>query len=132
MPLMMLRVSKFGGGDEICLQLEMDGVPLGHIRMDGASAEGHIHNVATYRAQLTDQVAPELDPGARVHAFIDPMSRVDLSEEHERAVLGLRHPGLGWLGFLFPPDQARSIGTSLIALADELEGKGRSAASRGE
>lgn len=41
-------------------------------------------------------------------------------------LLVLRHPGIGWLGFFLPPDQAMQMGTSLIEATNAVAG-GRAA-----
>jgi hypothetical protein len=93
----------------VAIQLEEDGRPLGHMFLDGATAEQHIHDVASHRAQLKDEVTPDLDPGARLIALIDPVWRVPPERLPEGRILCFRHPGLGWLSFVLPDKEAAAI-----------------------
>jgi hypothetical protein len=92
----------------VVIELWMDGKRLGHINLDGATAEEHVHAVAKHRADLLDPVAADLHPGARLDAVFDPKWRV-LNPIEAGRILALRHPGLGWLPFVLPDKEAQSI-----------------------
>jgi hypothetical protein len=106
---MTMKVWTSEGKEYVGLQLEEDDKPLGHILFDGATAEKHIHDVARHRAELAEQVTPELDPGSRLEAIIDPIWRVQGYRLTEGRLLSFRHPGLGWLSFVLPDKEAVSI-----------------------
>jgi hypothetical protein len=98
MARMVLRLALNEARDEAAIELHQEGVgPLGHITYDAASVEGLIRSLARLRAEMAEPVAPELDPGARVEVMENPA----------------RHPGLGWLAFLFSRDRAVEIGQAL-------------------
>ncbi len=59
--------------EHVGMQLEEDDRPLAHILFDGATTEKHIHDVARHRAQLKEEVTPDLDPGARLEAIVGPV-----------------------------------------------------------
>ncbi|MGP0094219.1 MAG: hypothetical protein ACLPKB_30380 [Xanthobacteraceae bacterium] len=103
-----LRIATNPARKYVVIELWMDGKRLGHINLDGATAEEHIHAVAKHRAELVDPVSPDLHPGARLEAILDPKWRV-LNPIEAGRILALRHPGLGWLPFVFPDKEARSI-----------------------
>jgi hypothetical protein len=91
------------------IEMWMDGKPLGHVIFDAATLEGHISVLADQRANMVDEVPKELEPGARLEAIVDPAWRVPANHPAEGIVLALRHPDLGWLSFVFPHKEARSI-----------------------
>jgi hypothetical protein len=108
MARMRLNASVDSSREHVVIELSMDGKPLGHIELDSASVEKHIHDLAQHRANLIDPVTPTLDAGSRLEAIVDPRWRVPKPIEQGR-VLALRHPGLGWLSFVFPDKEARAI-----------------------
>jgi hypothetical protein len=99
----------------VLLELRMNGKPLGHIALSGSDTEHHIHAIARHRAKLADRVSRELDPGSRLEAIFDPIWE---TPTHKAAAQGLllavRHPGLGWLSFLFPHREAAALGQWLV------------------
>lgn len=90
-----------------------------------AEAEARLHELAQARAELADRVPDDLDENARVEALFDPLWRT--SPQADGPALLVRHPGLGWLGFLFPPADAKAIGQSLVAMAEAHEAAGTGA-----
>lgn len=101
--------------ENVYLEMRMDGVPLGHMFLTASDAENHIHGIAKHRAELVDEVSRELDPGSRIEAVVDPIWRTPKSSlDQQGVVLVLRHPGLGWLSFLFPHNEAAALGRWLV------------------
>ena len=109
---MELRVATDSAKEHVVIELWMDGKPLGHINFDGATAEQHVHLVGRHRANLSDPVTPDLDPGARLEAVHHPQWRVGQPVQ-EGHVLVLRHPGLGWLSYVFPEEEATELAAQL-------------------
>jgi len=103
--------------------MEVDGEPKAHMLLDAFELETLIHNLSMVRLELADGVTPALEAGMRLHIVIDPVWRTEASLSPSGAVLALRHPGHGWVGFVHPPHEARALGQTLVAIADELEGK---------
>ena len=94
--------------DAVLLQIEEEENPVAHMFLDGASAETVIHDIARYRAMLSEQVSPTLDPGSRLEFVADPVWRLSERSPCGR-ILTLRHPGFGWLAFAIPDKEAASI-----------------------
>jgi hypothetical protein len=109
MDRMVMKVWTTDDKEHVGVQLEQNDKALGYILFDGASAEQHMHNVARHRAELNDGVAPDLDPGARLEAIVDPTWRTPKYRLQEGRILSFRHPGLGWLTFVVPDKEAASI-----------------------
>ena len=97
----------------VTVELWMDGRPLGHMIMDAGTLEEHIHKLAAHRASLTDEVPEELDPGSRLEAVEHTVWR--LAQSADDLALILRHPGLGWLSFRLPHNEAAALGRELVA-----------------
>ncbi|WP_425229406.1 hypothetical protein [Sphingomonas sp.] len=69
-------------------------------RLEAPELDELIHALAQGRAQLLDEVAPELDQGARLtDVEVDPGYLVGTSKVADEALIAFRHPGFGWLGF---------------------------------
>jgi hypothetical protein len=96
--------------DTVRLELDADDTPLGHIYMDGATLEAFISELGKCRSQLAEQVTPELDSMARIEAVHASAWRV--TSVPAGRMLALRHPGLGWLGFVLE-GQAKEISEAL-------------------
>lgn len=89
---------------------------VGHIILDATELEQLIHGLGTTRANMAEPVIENLDPGARLFSTINPAWQTRPPHERDGVVLAIRNPGLGWLGYLLPPCEARSMGRSLIKL----------------
>ena len=87
----------------------MDDKPLGHIELDAATLEDHIHKLAAHRSRLAEEVPRDLDPGSWLEALIDPIWRFPGQRSEHGRILALRHPGLGWLSFILPDKEARAM-----------------------
>jgi len=88
--------------DRSALVLRMVGTAgtLFSARLEAPELDDLIRGLSDARAQLTEAVAPELDLGARItNTVVDPAYIVGKNSQKGQALLALRHPGLGWLGF---------------------------------
>jgi hypothetical protein len=96
--------------EHVVLQMEKkDGPALAHMLFDSTALDKHISDLAKHRAQLNEPVPPDLDPGSRFEAIVDPAWKVDGVRLAAGRVLLLRHPGLGWLSLVLPDKEAASI-----------------------
>ncbi len=115
MKRMELRVRLNEARTEATIELCIEGKPLGQIHLPAAELEGFIHQLASHRWRMAEEVPPELDPGVRLEAVPDaawqtPEKWKKLpSGGAEGKMLALRHPGLGWLTFLFSDKEAQRI-----------------------
>jgi hypothetical protein len=100
------------------LEIHDDGKPLAHIVVDAAMLEGIIRGLGACRSAMAEAVPGELDPGARLE--VTPLPAWTIPNRHSgpngTLLLGLRHPGLGWLGFLLEEERARQIGSALCSI----------------
>jgi hypothetical protein len=121
-----LRVQAAPGGT-VCLFEIVDrrGRALAHVALEAPELDSLVRLLADLRAGLGDPVPASLDAGARLVALVDPAWQARLPsspDAPEGVTLALRHPGLGWLGFLLPPREAAVLGQSLVQLAAARSG----------
>lgn len=101
--------------DAVVLELRQDEKALARIILDAPTVHDLIRNLAKCRAALLETIAVELDPGARIEVTQSPAWRIpDKHSGSFGTVLALRHPGMGWLGFVIEPERAQQIGQALI------------------
>ena len=73
---------------------------LSSLRLEAPELDGLIRALGRGRAQLVEQVSPELDGGARIaDTVVDPSYILGTNSKKDRALLAFRHAGFGWLGF---------------------------------
>lgn len=85
--------------------------------MEAAEVDDFIANLALMREGMSEPVTPRLEPVARLRVIPDPAWKVTASEHGP--VLSLRHPGLGWLGFVVPPHEATHMAAWLNRVATD-------------
>ena len=119
-----LRVRVAPGGDRCLFEVvDRRGRALAHVALETPELDSLVRSLADLRAAMGDPVPATLDPGARLTVLVDPAWQTRLPaagtgpEGGAAAVLALRHPGLGWLGFLLPRAEAAALGHSLTRLA---------------
>jgi hypothetical protein len=96
--------------------LRMQDEPLGHMILDAAGIELLIKNLAEARAAMDEPVAREIAPGTELPSILDPAwrTRTPPHPSVPGPLLALRHPGLGWVSFILPDHEARSLGQWLV------------------
>jgi hypothetical protein len=78
--------------------------------------ENLIANLGRARENLKPSVPDDAPIGKKLQAVSNPGWYAPPAESTPgQAVLILRHPGFGWLGFAFSKPEARSLGNYLIA-----------------
>jgi hypothetical protein len=91
------------------LELHVDDDPKVRIRLSTSEMDKFIADLGLHRALMLDEVPRGLDPKSRTQTIQDPAWRPASTPGHSGKALALRHPGLGWLGFLFPDNEAAAI-----------------------
>jgi hypothetical protein len=98
------------GGEFAGLGMEVDGKPAARMVVDASELDAIIARLAKLRSQLHEEVTPQLEAGDRVEAVLGPSWRIAPAPNPDTRFLVLRHPGHGWLGYLFPAPIAEEIG----------------------
>lgn len=99
--------------DRVIIQMYLEDVPLAHMFFEAPELSSLIDGLAALRGRMGDPVADQLDPGSRLQAVVDPVWRVEPNSAGK--LLALRHPGLGWQGFLLPLLEAEAMALFLGA-----------------
>ncbi len=94
---------------------------LAHIGLGAEGLTGVIDILVDARARFTQKVPDEPPNGPNgIADTVDPRWQLAPEPTSDGPCLRLRHPGLGWLGFVIPPSQAehiqRKLGEQLEAL----------------
>lgn len=87
-----------------------DGV--GHLDLSAEQLDDLIFKLGEARAELSPPVAADFPEAGKIAAQINPRWCTNPSPHPSipGVLLRLRHSGLGWLGFVFPPNEAISLG----------------------
>jgi hypothetical protein len=92
----------------------IDGSVESSAKYSAEEVDDLIAMLAKKRAGMSDEVTTQLDPQLCVEAIQHPAWRTARNGETNEKVLGLRHPGFGWLWFQFPPHEAETIAKWLL------------------
>ena len=103
------------------MELHMDGAPLGHIILDASELEGLIWQLAGHRENMAEAVTPSLDASSRLVALVNPVWQTAKRHPPEGKALALRHPGFGWLSFVFPRAEAEAIAAEFMKPSVEAD-----------
>jgi hypothetical protein len=86
----------------VVLRILSEGHEVFSTRLEAPELDELIRGLGDGRAQLTDEVSPQLDEGARITNVVkNPSYLVGTNSPEAKALIALRHPGFGWLGFQF-------------------------------
>jgi hypothetical protein len=86
---------------------------VGTVDLDASAIEEHILTFARFRASLADAVPEQLDPGAKPLAVQSPKWHVPPTKLASGYALDVRHPGYGWMRFVFSDNDAAQIADHL-------------------
>jgi hypothetical protein len=119
---MTLRLRTEDDKQSVYLELQADGMAIGHIYLTAPILDRLIRDLARHRSELTDQVPLQMAPGTQVEIIINPAWQTRQLETRDQqgnkidepTALALRHPGLGWLSFLLPPSESKAVGEWLL------------------
>lgn len=103
-------------GQTAVIEMHEDGKPLAHMFVDASSLEEVIERLGDLRAHMAEGVPLDLDPCSRIKATSFPSWRIpDTHSGPDGTVLfALRHPGLGWIGYILDEATARGQGRALL------------------
>src|SRR5438105_3376884 len=84
---------------------------FGPLNLSADETERLIGELAKLRRNMKPEVSRQIPDGQRDGMPEDPIWMVQKFVEQK--VLGLRHPGIGWLLFLLPDAEAKKLGHAL-------------------
>ena len=83
------------------------------LKLDCQGVDELLHNLAEFRADMRPQHLMDFALGQKVVAATDPCWLTEPEIMTGASLIHLRHPGFGWLSFLFPRDEAAKLGEFL-------------------
>jgi hypothetical protein len=110
------RLSAEMSADKRSVVLSASDGPSAQITLDAQEIDVLILQLGSIRAQMLDPLPTALVSGTQTLVALDPIWRTERSPHPglEGILMTLRHNGLGWLGFLLPDHEARSMGGWLV------------------
>jgi hypothetical protein len=99
------RLTPLDGGQGVRLETFVDEASVSWVELGAEGLDALIADLAAARAELTQPVAEAFDPATAPPPTEDPAWWV-ADPDPQGIGLALRHPGLGWLGFYLPKDEA--------------------------
>ncbi|MHB1305319.1 MAG: hypothetical protein ACYCZB_17965 [Acidiphilium sp.] len=101
----------------------VEGREVGSVKLESADVDEFIQRLASLRSEMADPVPVQLEPLPRLSLIAcSAWATVRIKAGPTSGpVLALRHPGLGWLSFIFPTQEGRKLGQFLVNLAAEHE-----------
>jgi hypothetical protein len=95
--------------DANCVNFRMlvNEAEVGRASMDAAATDEVIRSLANARVLLSDVVPTDLEPNSQIETVPAPEYRV--TKYGDARCLFLRHPGLGWLGYVLPAEDAQAL-----------------------
>jgi hypothetical protein len=114
-PRMTIKAGLKEDRQEVVIEIRDEEKALGHIELDASTLDSFIQQLGKLRSGMTEQVSPTLDPFSRVETEYNPAWRVPDTHNagNPGAMLCLRHPGFGWLGFLLDRERALQVSHAL-------------------
>ena len=76
-----------------------------------------LRDLASVRAKMANEHPLQLRELHGMPGIVNPACRVAVDENTGETVISLRHPGLGWLHFVFSNDRAAELGRVIQAQA---------------
>ena len=102
------NITPTADGQAARLETLIDGASASWVELDGPGLDWLIAQLAAARANLPEPVADEFDPTNPPMATDDPAWWVS-DPDSQGSTLALRHPGLGWLSFRLPRNEAAEL-----------------------
>jgi hypothetical protein len=92
----------------IVLEAWVNNAPTGSVTLSAAETDALIRELGQNRAQLVQPVASNPDEET-TEPVIDPAWETPEVRYQEGRLLSIRDPGLGWLAYIFPDQEAADI-----------------------
>lgn len=101
------------GANGVRLELRhVSGLGGGAVTLSSMDVDAVIGQLSKLREQMKPEVSRSL-PDGNHQGPVDPIWQV--SPAVDQKILFVRHPGLGWLSFVFPPPEAKKLGNALLS-----------------
>ena len=102
---------------KVVVTISADDAVIARVPLDEDALSTMITTLGKYRAQMPRPIG-KLEPNTPVDSVIYPswfvVPDVETKMGRKGIALTIRHPGMGWLGFLLEPEAAREMGELLL------------------
>ena len=107
-------VAKFSplSSTQLVLGFLESGTPIAEATLGASDIDSLISSLSHFRSNMSPEV-PRILPDGNHPGPADPLWSYRIVGD--RRMLFLRHPGLGWLMFAFPKEEATKLGSALLA-----------------
>jgi hypothetical protein len=109
---------------ELEMELDDGDRPAFKTALGAMDIDSLIGGLAHFRASMTPEVARQPPQGQNASGPSDPLFAVYDVPVLPGKYVAIRHPGIGWLSFLFPKAEAEKLGKALLA-EDQKQNSGR-------
>jgi hypothetical protein len=118
-----LKIELAEDSGSVTLKIIRDGNSIAQVSLQANELEKLLAHLAEMRAAMPIQIGlePPTGPGTQELVVVDPAWRTNFSvhSDLDGILMRLRHLGFGWLTFLLPHHEARSLGDWLSRNAKE-------------
>jgi DNA-binding MltR family transcriptional regulator len=99
----------------VSIEFVVDGEAVWTTSADAETMDALIESLGHTRVQLLDPIPDDVDFSTpKSNSAFNPRWRIVPDSENKYACLWIRHPGLGWHGYMLPRHEAGSIAKHLI------------------
>jgi len=84
-----------------------------HTSLNPAKVEEMIQELSDLREVLAPQVPDSIPAGKRMFCTPEPLWKISDEVRDDGKALAIRHPGIGWIGFIIPHDDCRRLAKKL-------------------
>lgn len=99
---------------QVTIELHDGDKPSSKVTLDVKDVDAVIAGFAQLRAAMTPEIPRELPDSAHERGVLGPPWAVARHPSAPEKTLFLRHPGFGWITFIFPPQEAEKLGNALL------------------
>ena len=97
----------------LTISTNQDGRQLAYVIATAPDVEKLIQRLAVFRRRMIPEVSRTLQDGT-LEGENDPLWAIPTHPSAPDKVLAIRHFGMGWLSFFFPPNSARQLAHTLL------------------
>jgi hypothetical protein len=97
----------------LTISMREDDCQLTHVSVTASEVEKLIQILAGFRRRMIPEVSRTLQDG-QLEGELNPLWVIPTRPSSPDKVLAIRHFGMGWLSFFFPPNSASQLARALL------------------
>ena len=99
--------------ETLTISTREDDRQLAYVSATASEVEKLIQTLAGFRRRMIPEVSRTLQDG-QLEGELDPLWAIPTRPSSPDKVLAIRHFGMGWLSFFFPPNSASQLARALL------------------